>query len=123
MALRLILLLWQPDLHQQFWHHSGSHCSGHWGFLFESLGVGHPIPHHHDYVFATFPQLGIHVLNGETLQERVIFSSHCLGHNVNALPHISPLCLHGYNVRGKSIHSLHIPCDDHLIILICPWPF
>ena len=52
---RLIHPLWQPGLHRQFWHCSCSHCSGHWGFLLESLGVGSTIPHHHDCSLATFP--------------------------------------------------------------------
>ena len=29
------------------------------GFLLESLGVGHTIPHHHNCILATFPQLGV----------------------------------------------------------------
>ena len=115
--------LQQPGLCQQFQHYSCSHCPGHWGFLLESLGVVHTIPYHHNYVFATLPQLGVCILNSENLQERAIFSSQCLGHDINALPHISPLCLHGCNARGKSIHSLDILGDDHFVILICPGLF
>ena len=67
-ALRLIYPLQQPGLSQLFWHCSCGHSSGHWGFLLESLEVGRGIPHHHDCVLATFPQLGVHILHGETLR-------------------------------------------------------
>ena len=43
---------------------------GLWDFfsLFESLGVGHTIPHHHDCIIATFPQFGVCILHHETMQ-------------------------------------------------------
>ena len=37
-----------------FWHCGCSHCSGHWSFLSEHLGVGHTVPYCHDYILATF---------------------------------------------------------------------
>ena len=88
------------------------------GFLFESLGVGCAIPHHHDCFLVTFSQLGVCVLNSETLWQRAIFGSQCLGHDVDALRCVGLFHLHRYNMRGESINSLCIFTDDHLVITI-----
>ena len=56
-----------PDLWWCFWHCSHSYCSGHQSFLSEHLGVGRTVPYHYSYVFTTFLQLSICILDSKTL--------------------------------------------------------
>ena len=102
-TVRLLLLLWQSGCHWCFWHHSCHHSSGHQSFLLESLEIGCTVLHHHNSILAACSQLNIPILHSESLRQRPILDSQCLGHHNNSLPSVSFLCLHGYNMRRKGI--------------------
>ena len=99
-----------------FWHHDCCHCSSHQSFLLKSLGVGCTVPHHHNSVLAACSQLHICILHGETLRQRPILNSQCLGHHIDSFPSVSFLCLQGYNMGRKGIYGLHILSDNHFIL-------
>ena len=115
-AMRLIHPFWQASFCRQFWHHGCFHCSGHQGFLLESLGVSCNVSHHHNNILAALSQLCICILPGETLRQGPFFDSQVLGHHINSLTSVSFLCLHRYNIERKGTYGLSIHSGYYFIV-------
>ena len=98
--LQQLLFLWG------FGYRQCSYCPGHWGFLLEGLQICSIIPYHHSCFLTSLPQLGVHVLHSEALQQRTILSSKGLYHDVNVFSHIGPPCLHWYDTRREGLYGL-----------------
>ena len=69
--------LLQLSLHGWFGYWEHWNCPGHWGFLLEGLQVSCTVPYHHDCLFTSSPQLCVHVLYSEALQQRSLVCKAC----------------------------------------------
>ena len=114
----MVLPLWQPGLCQWLWYHCCGHCPGHWGFLFWEFGGR--------LCYSSPPQLYSWYLSSTQCMHfewwDPVAESHLqfavLGSWHWCAPHVGLFCLHRYNMKGESIHSFCILCENSLVVLV-----